>query len=595
MHLVSELAGATLAGRYRLAGRVAGGTGDIYLGQDSLLDRPVAVRVLRSRPSDGSAAEETWLAQAGAAARLSHPHVVTIFDWGCEDDGTCFMVLEHVPGVDLRDVLVTRGLLEPPSAVEIMLAVCDGLSAAHSMGVVHGAMRPESILIARHGTVKLTDFGLALPGSSGGGYDIAGLTASSRYLSPEQAAGHPATPASDIWTAGVVLAEALSGRPPTSEKVSLPSKHIHRVPRALDDIVRRSCAVDPADRWPHVSDMVFALQRSLAASRRPPEPVESLVDEVSGGEEVPDIEAPRRPSRQDRDAQRRSRRLLLGVIAVILALVAGRALASVVLPQDVPVPKLVGLTRSAAVEKAESAGLGARVDSRKKDRNAPEGVVLSQDRPATLREGSTVGLVVSAGPPRVKMPLLIGLNLDDAQVQMDKFDMEPSRLSERYSTEPEGDIIEQVPAAGDKRAWGSDVELILSKGPPPTEIPSLEGAGAGQARTELKRAGFVPLLQEAYSDDVDEGDVIEIIPAPGTVAAFGSEVQIVVSAGPEFPELTVPDVRGLEVDPARDKLERAGFRVGVLEICDGGSEVVDTDPAGGGTANKGDLITLLVC
>jgi len=595
LHLISELAGATLAGRYRLAGRVSGGTGDVYSGHDSLLDRPVAVRVLRSGPSDGSGAEEAWLAQAGAAARLSHPHVVTTFDWGCEDDGTCFMVMEHVPGVDLRDVLVTRGLLEPPSASEVMLAVCDALSAAHSMGVVHGAIRPESILIAREGTVKLTDFGLVVPGASGGGYDIAGLDASSRYLAPEQAAGHPVTPASDIWTAGAVLGEALTGRPPAAEKVILPSKHIHRAPRALDDIVRRACAEDPADRWPHVSDMGFALQRSLAASRRAPEPVESLVDEVSGGEEVPDIQAPRRPSRQDREAQRRSRRLLLGVIAIILALVAGRALASVMLPQDVRVPELEGLTRAAAVERAESAGLRARVERRKKDRNAPKGVVLSQERSGTLREGSTVGLVVSAGPPRVNVPLLIGLNLDDAQVQLDKFDMEPSRLSERYSPEPEGDIIEQVPAAGVKRAWGSDVELTLSKGHPPTEIPSVDGAGAEQARTELKRAGFVPLLQEAYSDDVDEGDVIEITPAPGTVAAFGSEVQIVVSAGPEFPELTVPDMRGLRVDAARDKLERAGFRVSILEICEGGSEVVDTDPAGGGIANKGDLVTLLVC
>lgn len=594
MHLVSELAGATLAGRYRLAGRVAGGTGDIYLGQDSLLERPVAVRVLQAGPSAGDGAKELWLAQVGAAARLSHPNVMTIFDWGCEDDGTCFMVMEHVPGVDLRDVLVTRGTLEPPSAAEILLAVCDGLSAAHSMGVVHGVLRPESILVSSHGTVKLTDFGLG-PLGSGAGHSIAGLTASSRYLSPEQASGHAPTPASDIWAAGAVLAEALSGRLPTPEKVIPPSKHIRKVPRALDDIVRRACALDPADRFSHASDMVFALQRSLASSRRPPDPVEALVDEVSGGEEMPDIEAPRRPTRQDRQAQRRSRRLLGGVIALILALVAGRALASVVLPQDVRVPELVGLTRDAAVERAEGSGFEARVDSRRKDRNAPEGVVLSQDHSGILREGSTVGLVVSAGPPRVKMPLLLGLNLDDAQVQMDKYGMEPSRLSERYSGDPEGDIIEQVPAAGLKRAWGSGVELVLSKGPAPTEIPSLDGAGAEEARAELKRAGFVPLLQETYSDDVDEGAVIEITPAPGTVAAYGSEVQIVVSAGPEFPELTVPDVRGEDVDAARDKLERAGFRVDVLEICDGGSEVVDTDPAGGATANKADLVTLLAC
>ncbi|MDQ3752060.1 MAG: PASTA domain-containing protein [Actinomycetota bacterium] len=593
MHLVSELAGATLAGRYRLEGSVAGGTGDIYLGHDALLERPVAVRVLRSGRSDDSI-EELWLVQASAAARLSHPHTVTIFDWGCEDDGTCFMVMEHVPGVDLRDVLVTRGILDAPSAAEIMLAVCDGLSAAHSLGIVHGAIRPESILIARDGTVKLTDFGLVPPGSRGGRHDIAGLTAGSRYLAPEQGAGRPATLASDIWTTGAVLAEALSGRPPTSENVVPPSKHIRKVPRALDDIVRRACAPDPHERWHQVSDMAFALQRSLAASRRPPDPVENLVDEVSGGEEVPDIEAPRRPTRQDLDTQRKSRRLLLGVIALIVALVAGRALASVVLPQDVDVPELVGLTREVAVERAEAAGLGARVEDRRRDRNAPRGVVLSQDQSGALKEDSMVGLVVSAGPPRVKVPLLLGLNLDDAQVQMDKFDMEPSSLSERYSAEPDGDIIEQAPAAGQKRAWGSAIELVLSKGPAPTEIPSPDGGIEG-ARLELKRAGFVPVLQEAYSDDVDEGGLVEITPAPGTVAAFGSEVQIVVSAGPEFPELTVPDVRDLEVDPARDKLERAGFQVDVLEICDGGAKVVDSDPAGGATSKKGDLVTLLVC
>lgn len=594
LHLVSELAGVTLAGRYRLEGRVAGGTGDVYLGHDALLERPVTVRVLQPRTSAGPEVEEGFLIRAGEAARLTHPHIVAILDWGCQDDGTCFVVMEHVPGVDLRDVLVTRGLLDAPSAAEIMLAVCDGLDAAHLKDVVHGGLRPESILIARDGAVRLTDFAIA-SGDGGGRHDIAGLNAGSRYLAPEVRAGQAATTSSDIWAAGVVLAEALTGRPPTAGRVVPPSKHVRKVPRAFDDIVLRACADEPGDRFPHASDMVFALQRSLTASRRSPAPVEVLVDEVGGGGEVADIEAPRRPTRQDLEAQRRSRRLLLGVIAVILALIAGRAVASMVLPQDVEVPALAGLPVDAATERAVGAGLEVRVEGRRKDRTAPRGVVLSQSRSGTLKEGSTVGVVVSAGPPRVEVPLLLGLNLDDAQVQMDKFDMEPARLSERYSNEPEGDIVEQIPAAGAKRPWGSRIELVLSKGPAPIEIPSLDGAGVEEARTELKRAGFVPLLEEAYSDDVVRGEVIEISPTPGTVAAYGSEVRIVVSAGPEFPELAVPDVRGQGVEDARSKLERAGFRVSVLEICEGGSKVVDTDPASGTTANKNDLVSLLVC
>jgi serine/threonine protein kinase len=212
MRVLRDLVGQTLSGRYRLVTRLAGGgMGEVFRGQDLLLDRAVAVKVLQPSLAADPDLVERFKQEARLAARLNHPNIVSIHDWGAEDDSTYYMVMEFVPGTDLRDVLILRQSLEVGQALEILASVCDALATAHRAGLIHRDIKPENILIGREGDVKVADFGIAVvadaevtsPGST--------IPGTLRYLSPEQLNGGVPGPASDLWAAGAVLFECLKG------------------------------------------------------------------------------------------------------------------------------------------------------------------------------------------------------------------------------------------------------------------------------------------------------------------------------------------------------------------------------------------------
>ena len=294
MKLMRDLVGTTLLGRYRLAARLAGGgMGEVYRGHDLLLDRPVAVKVLQPSLATEPELVERFKIEAQVAARLSHPSVVAVYDWGAEDDQTYFMVMEYVAGSDLRDLLVARGALAPAQAAEVMASVCDALAEAHSCGLIHRDIKPENILLARNGKVKVADFGIAvvadadrtLPG---------GIPGTLRYISPEQARGGNPTAESDIWAAGAVLSELLTGRPPSQgagpdllrrraeEMIEPPSSVDPAVPQELDRIALKACAIDPEDRYHSASEMANDLRRVAIRSLPDAPPLRSMLDEMTG-------------------------------------------------------------------------------------------------------------------------------------------------------------------------------------------------------------------------------------------------------------------------------------------------------------------------
>ncbi|MGH2736186.1 MAG: protein kinase domain-containing protein, partial [Actinomycetota bacterium] len=272
MRVLRDLVGQCLSGRYRLIARLAGGgMGEVYRAHDLLLDRPVAVKVMHPSLAADPALVERFKAEARAAARLSHPNVVAVHDWGAESDETYYMVMEYVSGSDLRDLLTAAGTLDSDAALGVVAAVCDALQAAHGGGLVHRDVKPENILIARDGTVKVADFGIAaLAGvdRTDGGPILGTL----RYLSPEQAAGREATDASDLWAAGAVLYELVTGRPPpngtsaetlhrrATEPPEAPSEVNPLLGGELDEIVLRACAVDPGERFGSAAEMAAALR-----------------------------------------------------------------------------------------------------------------------------------------------------------------------------------------------------------------------------------------------------------------------------------------------------------------------------------------------
>ena len=611
MKVMRDLVGETLSHRYRLVARVAGGgMGEVYRGHDLLLDRSVAVKILQPSLASDPALVERFRAEARAAARLTHPNIVGVHDWGCEGERTYYMVMEYVSGTDLRDVLVARGNLAPRQAVEIAASVCDALHVAHAKGLVHRDVKPENILLNRAGEVKVADFGIAIVADADRTSPGGMIPGTLRYLSPEQARGLDATAASDLWAAGAVLSELLTGLPPLQgaggellqrrahEPPRPPSSWDKNIPSELDDIVLRACALDPVDRFSGASEMAGALRRISTELLGDAPGLETLLDHETGEIALVDSDMTSHMTPRRHRRIRRPRLKTFFAALLILILLAGTAGAvnQFVMPQMVSVPDLEGLARDTAERRAQSVGLEVLGVGREHHMSIAKGLVIEQS-PATgeLEEGSTIELVISLGPPKVKLPSLVGLDLEAATTRLEAKDLFLGTTTNRYSLEPEGTVIEQSEARG-KVVIGSEIDLVISKGPQPLEVPDVSGLPQGKALARLEDAGFAPVAVDAYSDDVKEGFVIATSPEATDISGEGSKVEVYVSIGPEFERLQMPDVRGQDVDSARSQLEGLGLRVRIETPCgEGARTVVDTDPIPGQPVYENDLVALFLC
>ncbi|MFN2525997.1 MAG: PASTA domain-containing protein [Actinomycetota bacterium] len=609
MRLMQDLVGQTLSGRYRLVSRVAGGgMGDVYRGHDLLLDRTVAIKVLQPSLAADPELVERFKAEARAAARLTHPNVVGVYDWGCDDDRTYYMVMEYVSGTDVRDVLVGRGSIAPIQAAEIVAYVCDALAAAHAGGLVHRDVKPENVLIARDGTVKVADFGIAAVAGAEGTLPGGGITGTLRYISPEQARGSEATPSSDIWAAGAVLGELLTGRPPQQgsgaellrrravEPPEPPSRSNPAVTRDLDNIVLRACALEPDDRFMTATEMGSELRRILAHAV-PVGPLESLVEELTGEINLPDATATNFMPRRRKGRFRRALRQIM-VTLIVMGLIffgGGRALSLLLGPDRVNVPDIIGLPKAEAEAELRAMDLEISVAARRPHPNVPRGAVLQQspDQGSVAPE-TTVAVVLSTGPPKFEVPKVVGATLSAATVQFAALGFEVREVTRRYGLEPDGTVIEQIPGEGLLPA-GSAISLVLSRGPQPLPVPQVAGMEAEKALKELRRAGFEPVEVDAYSDEIAEGLVISTDPPAESVVDEGSEIKVFVSVGPKYHKLRLPDVTNMYVDDARAKLEGLGLRVSISQSCPGRTTVIDTDPLPGTIVRENDVIKLFLC
>ncbi|MDQ3987461.1 MAG: PASTA domain-containing protein [Actinomycetota bacterium] len=613
MQLISDLVGRTLSGRYHLAARLAGGhLGEVYGGRDELLDRPVAVKVLKPSLALDEQAVEHFRREAQTAAGLSHPNAVAVYDWGA-DDGVFYMVMEHVPGIDLRDLLVSKGSLVAGHAVEIMAQTCDALGAAHARGLVHKDLKPENILVAQDGTVKVSDFGI---GAVAGVESVSssGMAAAVRYVAPEQALGFEPSATSDVWSAGAILAEILTGRLPlqgasgpdllerrSHDQPVPPSTWDPSIPQDLDDIVMSACALDPAQRFHDGSDLANALRRAAVRSLPDAPPLTMLLDEQ---EQLRMPESEPTPFVKERARGRHGKpklKLRIGRILLMILIVAGlvyggyRGVAFVLAPGEVGVPNLIGLSRDEASDRATRRDLNLVVDATRNHKEIPEGGVVEQSpQDGVLEEGRSVSVILSSGPPTVKVPKLVDLPLGMLRTRLEGYGFETGRIVRRYSRARVGRVIKQIPGGG-RLEWGSKIHFVVSRGPPPVDVPKIAGYAQTEAVRRLHKRGLKPQVFEAYSDAVPAGVVIYIEPEAGTTLRRGDRVKVVVSLGPEFEELTLPDVRGLRMSRAAAELQSLGLRTQVFKSCKNQNDIADTDPAPGTRVRENDLITLIVC
>ncbi len=591
--------GTVVDERYRLVRKIGtGGMADVWLAQDTELDRDVAIKILHDRFAQDKEFVERFRREAQSAAGLQHPNVVSIFDRG-EFGDTYFIAMEYVDGPSLKDLV--KGGMGVQDSIDFTRQILQAARFAHRKGIVHRDLKPQNVLIDDEGRARVADFGIARFEAS----DItqAGeVMGTAQYLSPEQAQGKKTTPRSDIYSIGVILYEALTGRVPfegdqavtvalkqVSEAPRRPSAINPKVPPALDAVVMRALAKDPEARFNDADAFLKALDAAERAPDTPrPQDTAAFAAVSPEGEHVVAGEEP-----YYEDERRRRHWLRWAILALLVAGVAALIAFALTRPDRVDVPQVTGLSADTAVTRLEAAGLDAEI--KPVVSGAPRDTVVEQNPISgeTVDEGSTVTLNVSSGPAIIKIPDVAGLAESDASKRLQDagFEVQPQfQFSDRV---PSGRAIGTDPNAGSKYPAGETVTLLISRGTDKVEVPSVVGLQTDAALAALDQAGLNANVVQR-DDEAPSGEVVDQSPPAGEMVNKGSSVTIFASTG----NVQVPGVIGLPRQEAVNTLKRAGFRVSVRQDPTAAPEedglVTDEFPPGGSRAQRGDTVTIVV-
>lgn len=645
MRTTSDLCGRVLDARYRVDRVVAGGgMGTVYEGFDSRLERVVAIKVMNENLVHEEGFTERFVTEARAAARLSDPHVVAVYDRGRTADAF-YLVMEYVPGRTLRQEVTWGGRLPVARALDVLTGVLKGLRAAHAAGFVHGDMKPENVLITDTGDVKVTDFGLARA-IEAGDFRATMLLGTAAYLAPEQFSDRAPDPRSDLYSSGILLFEMLTGHVPfradspddvlalhQTQRVPDPSAFVD-VDARIDDLCAKATAKNPADRFQTADEMltaVAAVRRTadpLAAAPRQlatpapvvvaptaaiPEPL--VVDSpfvidahasaatavaepvISAGPAVAVIDPPEVTPPPPPTKRKRRKGPVVLVLLLLLAAVVGYLGWQFGTTDTVSTPKLAGLSRSEALAKLESMGLTMQVSDEQYSERREAGTIISSDPGAGQRVAvnGTVSVVLSKGPERYKVPNVKGLSQEQASQALADNNLETGQILQDYSRKwPQGQIMRTDPSVGTPLKRGTAVSLTVSMGPEPVVVPSVTNQTLEQAQAALSAAGFRVKTTEQYDDNVQLGRVISTNPSGGTTAYRGDRIRVVVSKGSQF--ISVPGVVGMDTESATATLEQAGFKVETREQFGVtlANRVISQDPDGGTQAVRGTTVTLTI-
>ena len=622
----SDLVGELLDGRYRVVEHLAdGGMATVYRGVDTRLERDVALKVMHPHLVHDEAFVTRFRREARSAARLSHPNVVAVYDQG-EDAGRFFLAMEYVPGQTLRQVLDAEGALTPRAALDILRPMLEALGAAHTVGIIHRDIKPENVILREDGVVKVADFGLARAVTSQTVTGASGvLLGTVAYLSPEQVARGVADARSDVYAAGLVLFEMLTGTKAFDgdTPINVAYQHVHGaaptpstrnpgVPAALDDLVATASARDPDDR-PADAGALLALVRTIRAGLSPVD-LDSRPRVGHGAAAEPEATRPVDPTtalervspqtarlpvpvRPDAERGRPRRARWPWVLVVLSGLLAAATAWFFFLGPGVveTVPQVAGLPHDAAASALTAQNLRVGAEREEFSETVARGVVIasSPEAGASARRGAGVDLVLSRGPERYAVPQLAGRTLAEARQRLTDGHLALGDVREEYDEKvPEGQVVSIEPTAGTKVKPGTSVAVVTSLGPRPIDVPDVTGQPLARARAAVTGAGLTVTVSERNDDTVPKGSVIAQTPAGGTLHR-GEAVALVVSKGPVL--VAVPDVAGRQVDEARRILTEAGFTVQVEELFGGIFGTVRfQSPEAGAKAPKGSTVVIRV-
>jgi serine/threonine-protein kinase len=638
------LIGRTLDGRYRVLRRIAeGGMATVYLAVDERLDREVALKVMRQHLTHDESFVTRFRREARSSASLSHPNVVAVFDQG-EDDGCIFLAMEYVPGQTLRDVMREEGLLSPRAALDVLEPVLLALAEAHGKGLIHRDVKPENVIINDNGTVKVADFGLARAVTSQTVTSTQGvLLGTVAYLSPEQVERGIADARSDVYAAGLMLFEMLTGTKAFTGETAIhvayqhvhggvpdPSSRVAGLPPALDDLVAVATARDPDDRPADAGEFLALVRRTratlsigaldarpagVAATAAAAQPTSTAAFPVQGSRASSDASTGRvatRPRSEtmaitlppvplegrvvaDGGGGRRRRRWWPAIVASALVAALSAWFFLLGPGATATVPSVQGRTEAEAVGAVRDAALDPTVSEAFSEK-VPPGVVITTDPGpgSSVSRGSDVALVVSKGRERYAVPPVVGMTVAEARERIKAVNLKVGKVTKAYDEKvPEGQVVSAKPGPGASLKKATAVALTVSRGRRPIDVPDLTGQDATAASRRLSGLGLkVDATEQRNSDKVAKGAVISQSPRDGT-AFRGDTVTLVVSKGPVL--VAVPDVVGQQLEQARATLEAQGFKVTVRRALGGFFGTVRLqDPSGGSKVPKGSTVTLTI-
>lgn len=557
--------GKTVGGRYKIKSHIGtGGMATVYLAQDLILERPVAVKVLRLDFHTNVAAMRRFQREAQSATQLVHPNIVSVYDVG-EEDGTNYIVMEYVEGTDLKEYIRERGPLPPREAVRIMTQIVSAIELAHQNRIIHRDIKPQNILIDREGNVKITDFGIAIALSETSLTQTNTLLGSVHYLSPEQARGGMATIRSDIYALGIVLYELLVGEVPFEGEsaVSIALKHFQEplprisqmlptVPQSLENVVLKATAKEPLDRYSSCYEMLEDLQTCLNPERLH-EPMfkptafsqeTKVLQPIATGpiprktpatsKEVPEIQFDEEKKVVQEEPKKKKKKwpwLLL----LLFIIISGGAIYAYIQtsPKDVKVPDVTNLTEADAKVKLADANLEVSDVQKVKSDTVEEGKVVETNPKAgsSVKEKSKVVLKVSAGKDTVEVGDYTGKTFDEAKAALQKLGIAVEKKESYSDTVESGKVMEQSVAKGEK-VVAKDTKMVLtvSKGKEPVTLINLKGYSRSGVEDYAKEHGLKLKISEENSNETAD-TVIKQSPAEGTALKKGDTLTVVISKG----------------------------------------------------------------
>lgn len=630
--------GKKLNGRYKIIGNIgSGGMANVFLAHDLILDREVAVKVLRFDFQNDKNAIRRFQREALAATELVHPNIVTVYDVG-EEDGMQFLVMEYVKGMDLKRYIQTHYPVPYLQIVDIVQQILSAVALAHQHRIIHRDLKPQNILINEEGVVKITDFGIAIALSETSITQTNSMLGSVHYLSPEQARGSMATNQSDIYAIGIILYEMLTGKVPFDGEsaVTIALKHFQdeipsiriydkNVPQSLENVVLKATAKEQADRYKTADEMREDLSTALSPERlnEPRWEPHALNDETRALTPITDemiAEQPAEPAvtepeveetadqKQEKPKKKRKKWWLILPILVIAALLViggyfvfggGRG--------DVEIPKVSGDTETVAREKLEAAGLKVADETEEiADDEIEEGNVVKTDpqEGTEVKKNSEITLYISSGTEKITLKNYEEKNFEDVKAELIKLGFSEDQIKEETKSSDaigEGLIISQSPDVGEKVSpKEDDITFVVSTGPESFAMEDYYGQRIEDVRAALTSKG-VPtenIYEQSAPSDEPVGIVINQAPGAGeSVITSQTVITLTVSSGQEM--VNVPRIIGQSRNDAVAALNEAGLKYSIKEESGyndsvPAGEVTDVSPGEGTSVAVGSSVNVTI-